>query len=94
MQGQSIVHKPSVQLYTYKTQVKSLKQHHFSNCKSLGKYSASIGMGWGWVWEILFPQCLFPVVSSCRVNLQAVGLLLMWMMILSHAPLMILVFDP
>jgi hypothetical protein len=36
---------------------------------------------------------LFPVVS-CRVNLQAVGLLPMWMMILSHAPLMILGFDP
>jgi hypothetical protein len=28
------------------------------------------------------------------VNLQAVGLLPMWMMILSRAPLMILVFDP
>jgi hypothetical protein len=35
---------------------------------------------------------LFQVVS-CRVNLQAVGLLPMWMMILSRAPLMILVFD-
>jgi hypothetical protein len=33
-------------------------------------------------------------VVSCRVNLQAVGLLPMWMMILSRAPLMILVFDP
>jgi hypothetical protein len=36
---------------------------------------------------------LFQVVT-CRVNLQAVGLLPMWMMILSRAPLMILVFDP
>jgi hypothetical protein len=37
---------------------------------------------------------LFQVVS-CRVNLQAIGLLPMWMMILSRAPLlMILVFDP
>jgi hypothetical protein len=36
---------------------------------------------------------LFPDVS-CRVDLQAVGLLPMWMMILSRAPLMILVFDP
>jgi hypothetical protein len=33
-------------------------------------------------------------VASRRVNLQAVGLLPMWMMILSRAPLMILVFDP
>jgi hypothetical protein len=30
-------------------------------------------------------------VVSCRVNLRAVGLLPMWMMILSRAPLMILV---
>jgi hypothetical protein len=37
-------------------------------------------------------------VSSCFllgcVNLQAVGLLPMWMIILSRAPLMILVFGP
>jgi hypothetical protein len=33
-------------------------------------------------------------VVSCRVDLQAVGLLPMWMIILSRAPLMILVFDP
>jgi hypothetical protein len=34
------------------------------------------------------------LVVSCHVDLQAVGLLPMWMMILSCAPLMILVFDP
>jgi hypothetical protein len=51
----------------------------------LGAHEPSICVWW---------VCLFQVVSDCRVILQAVGLLPMWMMILSRAPLMILVFDP
>jgi hypothetical protein len=67
------------------------------NCSSLNNENCSSKLDQSFIYDFFLTSMalavgLVPVVS-CPVDLQAVGLLLMWMILFSHAPLMFLLFD-